>query len=236
MQERLQKILSAAGLCSRREAEKWIEAGRVTVNGAPAFLGMSADPNEDQVAVDGKPVKKAEEMVYIMLNKPRGYVTTMKDEKGRRTAAELVRDCGRRVYPVGRLDLNSEGLLLFTNDGAAAQRLSHPSHGIQKTYEVLVSGEDLPRAAERLAEMETLDGEKICPAQARILWEREEKALISVTICQGKNRQVRRMCAAAGLFVHRLRRVAEGGLVLGKLPPGKWRRLTAAEIDMILNA
>ena len=140
MEERLQKLLSAAGVCSRRTAETYLIAGRVTVNGQTAHLGQRADPDRDEILVDGRPLAPRAEAVYILLNKPRGYVSTLSDERGRRTVAELVADCGSRVYPVGRLDLDSEGLLLLTNDGAWAQHLLHPKHEVEKTYHVSVFG------------------------------------------------------------------------------------------------
>ena len=167
-----------------------------------------------------------------MLHKPRGFVTTLSDERGRRTVAELVRGCGARVFPVGRLDRDSEGLLLFTNDGALAQRLLHPSHQVDKVYEVTVTGE-LTGAAERLASVDRLDGEAIVPAQVRELSRTGEKAVLEVIIHQGKKRQIRRMCAQVGLEVARLKRVAEDGLVLGELPCGHWRYLTSGELDII---
>lgn len=160
--ERLQKLIAAAGLCSRRTAEEWIAAGRVRVNGETATVGQSADPETDTICVDGVPVTPPERRVYLMLNKPRGYVTTLSDERGRPTAAELVADCGTRVYPVGRLDLDSEGLLLFTNDGAWMQRILHPSHEIEKTYEVTVAGA-VENAAAELAAVRSVDGEPIAP-------------------------------------------------------------------------
>ena len=156
MEERLQKLLSAAGVCSRRAAEEYITAGRVTVNGVLASLGQRADPNRDEIRVNGRPLAPKARPVYLLLNKPRGYVTTLSDEKGRRTAADLVRGCGARVYPVGRLDLDSEGLLLMTNDGALAQRLMHPSHQVSKTYHVSVFGE-IEGAAERLSSFTELE-------------------------------------------------------------------------------
>lgn len=229
MEERLQKLLSAAGVCSRRKAEEYIQAGRVTVNGRPAALGGRADPDQDDVRLDGRPLGPGEEPVYILLNKPRGYVSTLSDEKGRRTVADLVRGCGVRVYPVGRLDLDSEGLLLLTNDGRLAQRLTHPSHEAEKTYHVWVLGA-VEGAAERLARVRDLDGESIRPARVETLRQGDGSAKLAVTIHEGKNRQVRRMCAACGLEVTRLRRVREHTLELGSLPPGKWRRLTAAEL------
>lgn len=229
MEERLQKLLSAAGVCSRRAAEGYIEAGRVTVNGEPARLGAKADPDRDDIRLDGRPLPSKAEPVVLLLNKPRGYVTTLSDEKGRRTVAELVADCGVRVYPVGRLDLDSEGLLLLTNDGALAQHLMHPGGEIEKTYHVWVRG-PVAGAAERLSRLRDLEGEPILPAQVEALQQGEGRAKLSVTIRQGKNRQVRRMCAACGLEVERLRRVREHTLELGALPQGKWRYLTAEEV------
>lgn len=232
MEERVQKLLSAAGVCSRRTAEGYIEAGRVTVNGETAHLGAKADPDRDDIRLDGKPLPKQGKTVVLLLNKPRGYVTTLSDEKGRRTVAELVADCGARVYPVGRLDLDSEGLLLLTNDGALAQRLAHPSGEVEKTYHVWVRG-PVEGAAERLSRLRDLEGEPILPARVEILRQGEGRARLSVTIRQGKNRQVRRMCAACGLEVERLRRVREHTLELGDLPPGKWRYLTAEEVSAL---
>lgn len=232
MKERLQKLIASAGLCARRTAEDWIAAGRVCVNGAVASLGDRADLETDTVTVDGAPLPGKPGAVYLMLNKPRGYVTTLSDEYGRRTAAELVADCGVRVYPVGRLDRDSEGLLLFTNDGELAQRLLHPRHQVDKVYLVTVRG-DIRGAAERLMAITELDGEPIAPAQARELSRREGQALLRVTIHQGKNRQIRRMCAGLGLHVEKLQRVEEDGLRLDDLPIGKWRYLTAQEIQRI---
>lgn len=229
MEERLQKLLSAAGVCSRRAAEGYIEAGRVTVNGEPARLGAKADPDRDDIRLDGRPLPSKAEPVVLLLNKPRGYVTTLSDEKGRRTVAELVADCGVRVYPVGRLDLDSEGLLLLTNDGALAQHLTHPGGEIEKTYHVWVRG-PVAGAAERLSRLRDLEGEPILPARVETLRQGEGRAKLAVTIRQGKNRQVRRMCAACGLEVERLRRVREHTLELGALPQGKWRYLTAEEV------
>lgn len=232
MKERLQKIIAAAGICSRRAAEDLLRQGRVQVNGQIAALGDRADPETDAVTLDGQPLSREPERVYLMLNKPRGYVTTLSDERGRRTAAELVSGCGARVYPVGRLDRDSEGLLLFTNDGDFAHRLLHPSHQVDKVYLVTVRG-DIRGAAERLMAITELDGEPIAPAQARELSRREGQALLRVTIHQGKNRQIRRMCAGLGLHVEKLQRVEEDGLRLDDLPNGKWRYLTVQEIQRI---
>ena len=181
------------------------------------------------ICVDGVPIARPERMVYLMLNKPRGYVTTLSDERGRPTAAELVADCGCRVYPVGRLDLESEGLLLFTNDGAWMQRILHPSHEVTKVYHVTVAGR-VEEAAGKLAAVRQLDGEPIRPAKVCLLRRGRETAELSVTIHEGKNRQIRRMCAAVGLHVKRLRRVQEQTLTLGSLPEGQWRELTADEV------
>lgn len=234
MEERLQKLLSAAGLCSRRAAEGYITAGRVTVNGETAELGRRADPDRDDIRVDGKPLSPQAEPVYLLLNKPRGYVTTLSDEQGRRTVADLVKDCGARVYPVGRLDLDSEGLLLMTNDGALMQRLLHPSCEVSKTYQVSVYG-PVAGAAARLAAVTDLEGEAIRPARVEVLRQTARTAELAITIHEGKNRQIRRMCAACGLTVKRLRRVREHTLELGDLPSGKWRRLTEQETAALKN-
>ena len=230
MEERLQKLLSAAGVCSRRAAEEYITAGRVTVNGQTAELGWKADPERDEIRVDGTLLAQKEEHIYLLLNKPRGYVTTLADEKGRKNVADLVKDCGVRVYPVGRLDLDSEGLLLMTNDGDFMQRLLHPSGEVNKTYHVSVYG-PIGGAAEKLAAITDLDGEKIRPAQVRVLKKTAQTAEFAITIHEGKNRQIRRMCAACGLSVKRLRRVQEHTLALGDLPVGRWRYLTEQEIS-----
>lgn len=233
MRQRLQKIISASGAASRRAAEELIRAGRVTVNGVVAELGMSADPDTDTVCLDARPLRPAHRHTYIMLNKPRGYVTTMSDERGRKTAAQLVADVPTRVLPVGRLDLDSEGLLLMTDDGGLINRLTHPSHGVEKTYETTVSGAGLAQALPVLRSALVIDGQQIRPARVELLDERGERAVLRITISQGLNRQVRKMCAAAGLRVHRLRRVAEGPLELGGLAPGCWRALTENEIEQL---
>ena len=230
MGERLQKILSARGIASRRKAEDMIRNGQVTVNGAVASLGDTAEPETDKIAVNGTPLPAQQKLVYILLHKPRGYVTTLCDEKGRPNAAQLVSDCGVRVYPVGRLDMDSEGLLLFTNDGAFANALTHPKHEVKKTYDVWVTGY-IPGAEERLAAPIVLDGYRIRPPKVTLIRAEEGKARFRVTIHEGRNRQIRRMCEAAGMRCTRLRRIQEGTLVLGDLPCGKWRYLTSKEVS-----
>ena len=229
MTERLQKLIARSGLCSRRAAEELLAAGRVRVNGEVAALGDRADPACDRIEVDGKPLAAAPELVYLMLNPPRGYVTTLADERGRATAAELVADCDTRVFPVGRLDRDSEGLLLMTNDGALAQAMLHPRGEVDKVYQVTVSG-TLEHSPERLSAIRMLDGERIRPAKVEILRRWPGQALLEITIHEGKNRQIRRMCRQVGLNVLRLQRVREHTLSLGHLKPGKWRYLTEAEI------
>ena len=229
MTARIQKILSDRGLASRRQAESWIKEGRVTCNGEVCQLGQTADADVDVIRVDGKAIGEKQEYVYIMLHKPRGYVTTLSDEKGRQNAAQLVMGCGKRVYPVGRLDMDSEGLLLFTNDGAFANAMMHPKHRVEKTYAVWVSGYR-EEATELLKQPIELDGYKIRPPKVQLVRYEGNKALYHVTIGEGRNRQVRRMCAHAGMEVLRLKRIREGQLELGDLPLGKWRYLTGKEI------
>ena len=235
MKERLQKIISASGLMSRRAAEELIAAGKVSVNGATAALGDKAEAGIDRILVDGKALPSAGEKLYIMLNKPRGYVTTLSDEKGRKNVSELVKELGTRLYPVGRLDMYSEGLLLMTNDGDFANRLMHPSHQVDKCYHTWVKGEDIGWAVELLRCPMEIDGYVTRPALVDILEIKGEDALLSVTIHEGRNRQVRKMCEAAGLKVTKLVRVSEGGVELGALKSGKWRRLTEEELAMLLG-
>ena len=230
MKERIQKLMAQAGLCSRRAAEQIIRAGGVTVNGRPASLGDTADPARDKILVHGKPLRRAEEKVYLMLNKPRGYVSTLKDERGRKTVRQLVAGCHARVYPVGRLDADSEGLLLMTNDGDLTLSLTHPSHEAGKTYLVSVRG-DLARLPELEQPMD-IDGYTVRPAKVYIRDQASPtEAHIEMTIHEGSNRQIRKMCEKCGLDVRRLKRVAVGELHLDpKLAPGKWRMLTPEEI------
>ena len=233
MKERLQKILSAAGICSRRAAETYIKEGRVKVNGITANLGDSADLEQDEIVVNGRILgKKARRMVYIMLNKPRGYVTTLSDEADRKTVADLIQDAPERVYPVGRLDMHSEGLLLLTNDGQLAHSLMHPSHEVYKEYLVKLTPDEegLPSPEKPLSGVIELDGERLLPAKCRLLTKTENGYIMTIAIRQGKNRQIRRMCAKCGYTVNSLKRVSEGDVKLGELPSGRWRYLTEAEV------
>lgn len=232
MRERLQKILSSRGVASRRQAESIIADGRITCNGVICKVGDSADDETDDILMDGKPLPSKSENVYIMLHKPKGYVTTLSDELGRKNAAQLVADCGKRVYPVGRLDMDSEGLLLFTNDGAFANAMMHPKHEINKTYEVTVK--DYARdKLEKLSRPIKLDGYLICTPQVDLLDSNDKVAKLKIVIHEGRNRQVRRMCAIAGMQVKKLVRVSEGELELGNLPCGKWRYLTEQETNQL---
>ncbi|MCQ5128540.1 rRNA pseudouridine synthase [Butyricicoccus faecihominis] len=229
MKERLQKILAQAGLCSRRTAESWIEAGRVTVNGRRASLGDQADAQKERVCVDGKPIGGNEQKRYLMLNKPRGVVSTMQDEHGRKTVAALTANCGARVVPVGRLDYTSEGLLLLTNDGALTYALTHPRHEVPKYYEVRVRGR--VDQAMRLSEPMEIDGYQIAPATVDILEHDDESVKLRLGIHEGRNRQIRKMCEQCGLEVRRLKRIAIGKLMLDpRLTPGSWRELTEKEL------
>ena len=228
---RLQKFLARAGVASRRGSEDLMTAGRVSVNGQIVTeLGSKVDPKVDVVCVDGREVHLEDGSVYLMLHKPKGYLTTMDDPQGRPCVAQLVpRGRYPGLFPVGRLDKDTEGLLLLTNDGALTQRLLHPSHQIEKEYRVTVTG-PVEGAAQRLAAIRDLEGERIRPARVRELWRDGSKAALSVTIHEGKNRQIRRMCRQAGLAVQRLQRVREHTLTLGDLPAGQWRYLTQQEL------
>ncbi len=236
MKERVQKLLSAAGICSRRTAEEYIKQGRVKINGLTANLGDPADPVIDEIRLDGKRISvSAAKHVYIMLNKPRGYVTTLSDESGRPTVADLVQDVPQRVHPVGRLDMHSEGLLILTNDGELTQKLTHPSHEVYKEYLVKLSPDEpgLLPPQEAVSQVTELDGETIVPARCRLLAESQGVYVMTIAIRQGKNRQIRRMCAKCGYTVNALKRVSEGPVKLGDLPVGTWRYLTKKEIDYL---
>lgn len=236
MKERVQKVIAASGLCSRRAAEEMIKAGRVQVNGHAVKLGDSMHPTADIVSVDGQNLAslKNKELLYLMLYKPRGYVTTASDELGRKTVMQLLEGVQQRVYPVGRLDKDSEGLLILTNDGDFANQLMHPSQGVAKLYRATVR----PRAGEgQLAQLaagvQLDDGTRTQLASVRVVAEDENRSVIEIAIREGKNRQIRRMCEAVGLSVARLKRSAVGPLKLGMLQPGQWRALTPAEVKAL---
>ncbi len=233
---RLQKYFTDCGVLSRRAAEAEIAAGRVTVNGTVATLGMRVAPGLDTVLWNGREVAPtALQKYYILLNKPRGFVTTLSDEQGRKTVAELVRDVGARVYPIGRLDMDSDGLLLLTSDGALANRLMHPRHEIPKHYRVTVRGKVTGEVLDRLGRPFLLDGYKTLPVAVARVSEDASSTVLSFTLYEGRNRQIRRMCEEVGLSVTHLTRVAIGALSLGDVAEGRWRHLTAAEVDYLFG-
>ena len=229
---RLQKFFTDCGLLSRRAAEKEIEAGLVRVNGEPAHVGQKIDPTVDLVEYRGKPVQYRPETPkhYILLHKPRGFVTTLSDEKGRPTVATLIASLGVRVYPVGRLDMDSDGLLLLTDDGALTERLTHPRHEIAKHYRVTVRGKVSTEQLAVLNDSFVLDGYRTLPAKVRITEEREGNTLLAFELKEGRNRQIRRMCESVGLHIKQLTRVAIGRIKLEDLPVGTYRHLTPGEV------
>lgn len=239
MPDRLQKILSAAGVTSRRAAEGLMLEGRVSVNGAVVReLGTKADPEHDDIRVDGRRIAVREPLRYLLLNKPRGYVTTVVDPQRRPTVIDLLRGIRERVYPVGRLDYDSEGLLLLTNDGELTARLTHPRHGVERLYEARVRGVPERRILDRLAQGVVLDGRRTAAATVRPgpAPARDDQAVILIGIREGRNRQVRRMCEAVGHPVVRLRRIAIGPIRDERLRPGTFRDLTAAEVEKLKRA
>lgn len=238
MKERIQKILSEAGVCSRRRAEELIRAGAVKVDGHPAAIGQQVDPHQCRITVDGQPIyySSKREKHYIALNKPRGYVTTMADERGRKTVSDLVSEVGGRVYPIGRLDMVSEGLLLLTNDGEFANMMMHPKFHITKRYRVTVDSGINDEVAVKLASGVVIDGRKTAPAVINIVSTSPTRSVMEMTIREGRNRQIRKMCEAVGLNVGRLKRTAIGPLKLGMLQPGEWRELTKAEVAALRRA
>ena len=236
---RVQKVLADQGICSRREAERLIAAGKVKVNGHPITLGDKMDPDYDKVMIDGKTVRivRKRQYTYIMLHKPRGYLTTRADDRGRKTVMELVADVPAMLRPVGRLDKDSEGLLLMTDDGAFINMLTHPSGGVGKLYRVTVN----PRATEQqIIEMSSGvvldDGVKTRPCVIHVVVDEPGRSVLEITLHEGRNRQIRRMCSAVGLQVVRLRRTAEGPVKLGMLQPGEYRELKKSEINALRNA
>jgi 23S rRNA pseudouridine2605 synthase len=233
MEIRLQKILSSAGVASRRAAEKLMAEGRVSVNGTTIFeLGTKADPAKDDIRVDGRRIKSAERPRYILLNKPRGYISTRSDEKRRKTVLDLLEGVREYVYPIGRLDYDTEGLLLLTNDGELAAQLTHPKHEVERTYEARVAGMPDERALEKLRHGVPLDGRRTLPADVILLNKGRHDAdgVVLITIREGRNRQVRRMLEAVGHPVDRLKRTKIGPISDRKLPTGAWRELTTEEI------
>ncbi len=234
---RIQKIIADSGYCSRRKAEELMNQGRVKLNGRPVKPGDKASAR-DAITVDGERIfiPKKKNFIYIMMNKPRGYVTTMNDELGRKCVTELLDGVEERVYPVGRLDRNSEGLLLFTNDGNLANSIMHPSKQIAKTYRVTVRPDITDEQLVRLADGIVLDGRKTLPATVIVKEKEPGRVVLLMTIKEGRNRQIRRMCEAVGLEVARLRRISVGPLKLGMLKPGTYRELTAEELRAIRNA
>lgn len=230
MKQRLQKLIAAAGLASRRKAEAWIAAGRVTVNGQVAELGVQADPARDRILVDGRSLPQAEEPMCVLLYKPVGYVTSRRDPQGRPVVTDLVGKVRARLFPVGRLDLNTEGLLLLTNDGDLAWRLSHPSHEVCKTYLVRVQGSLSPEARQRLENGVQLEDGLTAPAKVSHVRQAGSHAWMEISIHEGRNRQVRRMCEAVGCPVSRLKRIRYAFLDLGNLRPGQHRSLNRDEV------
>lgn len=232
---RLQKHLSICGIASRRKAEELIAAGKVKVNGHIASIGDKVDPKRDKVTVRGKTVVAVREKVYIMLHKPRGFVTTMNDELDRKSVADLVKDVGVKVFPVGRLDRNSEGLLIMTNDGELANILTHPSSHVNKTYRVTVGGEVDDEMILKLSSGIELDGRKTLPCDVFVTERKPDRTVLCFIIHEGRNRQIRRMCEAVGLDVLRLKRTEIAGVKLGMLPQGSWRDLNERELTRLMN-
>lgn len=229
MKERIQKIMSRYGVASRRQAEKLIAQGVVTVNGVTAVIGQLADADQDIITVNDEVIKAMPDPTYIALYKPRGYVTTLSDEHGRKTVKELVADCKTHVFPAGRLDMNSEGLLIMTNDGRAAQNLMHPSNNIKKVYRVTVRSTD-DNKLDRLRKLIDVEGESIESPYVRVIKKRSDRSSLEIIISEGKNRQIRRMCEQVDLEVLRLKRNKVGEIELGVLKPGQWRYLEKSEL------
>lgn len=232
---RLQKHLSACGIASRRKAEELIASGKVRVNGKIAVIGDKVDPKRDKISVRGKTVVSNDSKCYIMLNKPRGFITAMSDDRGRKTIADLTADVGVKVFPVGRLDRDSEGLLIMTNDGDITNILTHPSNHVNKTYRVTVKGEVSEDKLKKLCEGVIIEGRKTLPCDVFVVERKEDRTVLNFIIHEGRNRQIRKMCAAVGLEVLRLKRIEIAGIKLGKLPAGSWRPLNQKELNRLEN-
>lgn len=232
---RLQKFLAECEVASRRKSEELIAAGKVRVNGEVASIGDKVDPKRDTVTVSGKKIRKSEELKYIMLHKPRGFITTMNDEMERKCVAQLINDVPCRVYPIGRLDRNSEGMLLFTNDGEFANAMTHPTKHVPKTYRVTVRPSITDEQITALTTGIMIDGRMTAPAEVRILTREEGRVVLEIILYEGRNRQIRKMCEALGLEVARLKRTAIGTIKLGMLPQGKWRELTDDEVHKLMS-
>lgn len=237
-QIRLQKYVAECGIMSRRAAEKEILAGNITVNGEQVELGRVIDPNKDKVRFKGRPVlmKRNSHKLYLILNKPRGYVTTMWDDKDRKCVASLVKDVGARVYPVGRLDYESEGMLIMTNDGDLANKLMHPKHHIAKTYNVRVESTVTKEQLKVLTSEMEIDGYKIKPVECKILRSKNGYTVLEMILHEGRNRQIRKMCEQVGLEITYLRRVAIGDVELSDIRVGKWRWMTKEQIEYLKKA
>ena len=233
---RLQKFLAESGVASRRKSEELIDQGKVRVNGKVAIIGDKIDPKKDTVTVNGKKIVKTKTFTYIVLHKPRGFITTMSDEMDRKCVAELIKDVPGRVYPVGRLDRDSEGMLLFTNDGAFANAMTHPTKHVPKTYRVTVRPSISEEQITALTQGVIIDDRKTAPAEVRVITKEEGRVVLEIILYEGRNRQIRKMCEEVGLEVARLKRTAIGSIKLGMLKQGDWRNLTEDEVRKLMIA
>ena len=233
---RLQKFLAESGVASRRKSEELIEQGKVKVNGKLSMIGDKVDPKKDTITVNGKKIVKTKTFTYVVLHKPRGFITTMSDEMDRKCVAELIKDVPGRVYPVGRLDRDSEGMLLFTNDGAFANAMTHPTKHVPKTYRVTVRPSITEEQITALTQGVIIDDRKTAPAEVRVVTKEEGRVVLEIILYEGRNRQIRKMCEEVGLEVARLKRTAIGSIKLGMLKQGAWRNLTEDEVRKLMIA
>ena len=233
---RLQKFLAESGVASRRKSEELIESGKVKVNGRVASIGDKVNPKKDTVTVNGKKIIKQKENTYIVLHKPRGFITTMSDEMDRKCVAELIKDVKVRVFPVGRLDRDSEGMLIFTNDGEFANALTHPTKHVPKTYRVTVRPSITEDQLTALTEGIIIDDRKTAPAEVHVVTKEENRVVLEIILYEGRNRQIRKMCEEVGLEVARLKRTAIGSIKLGMLKQGAWRELNEDEVRKLMIA